>query len=69
MIFNKQTYLLIVVMTTIVFIVEALTISALYNTAFEKQREQLEATVRGQATLISAVADFDSHFSPGILNA
>ena len=52
-------------MTTIVFIVEALTISALYNTAFEKQREQLEATVRGQATLISAVADFDSHFSQG----
>ena len=60
---NKYSLLLIITLTVIVFIVEALTISILYNTAFEQQRAQLIAITQTQVKLIEAVARFDSQFS------
>lgn len=59
MIFKKQTFMLVLVMASIIFIVEGMTLFTLYNTAFEKQRDQLIATARSQAALITEVAKFD----------
>ncbi len=59
MTYDKQIYPLIIVMTIIVLVVEALTLSILYNTSFDKQRDQLIATARSQAALITSVAKFD----------
>ena len=59
MTYEKQMYPLIIVMTIIGLAVEALTLSILYNTSFDKQRDQLVATAASQAALITAVAKFD----------
>lgn len=60
---NKHSLLLIMILTVIVFIVEALTVFSLYNAAFEQQRAQLIATTQSQAKLIEAVARFDQQYS------
>ena len=60
---NKQSFLLITVLITVVLIVEGITLLMLYNTAFEQQRSQLTATAQNQAKLIEAVARFDSRFN------
>ena len=60
---TKQSFLLIIVLITIVLIVEGITLSMLYNAAFEQQRSQLTATAKSQAKLIASVAKFDSQFS------
>jgi len=60
---NKRSSLLIFVLIIVVLSVDGLTLSVLYNAAFEQQRNQLEATAHSQATLIEAVAQFDAKFS------
>lgn len=53
----------IVIMVCVAFAVAGITISILYNTAFEQQRERLVETARSQARLIEAVARFDAKHS------
>ena len=60
---NKQSFLLIIVLITVVLIVEGITLSMLYNAAFEQQRSQLTATAKNQAKLIESVAKFDKNYS------
>ncbi|MDH5660875.1 MAG: ATP-binding protein [Gammaproteobacteria bacterium] len=60
---NKHSLLLIIILSVIVFIVMGLTLSTLYNAAFEQQRAQLTAITQSQARLIESVARFDELFS------
>ncbi|MFK5913606.1 MAG: PAS domain S-box protein [Woeseiaceae bacterium] len=60
---NKHSLPLIIILIVIVFIVETLTISSLYQAAFEQQRAQLIATTKSLARLIESVAKFDIQFS------
>jgi len=60
--------MLIFILTVIVFIIEGLTISILYNAAFEQQRAQLTATTQSQSKLIEAIAEFDEKFSQNAIS-
>ena len=60
---NKHSFPLIIILTVIVLIIEALTLSILYNVSFEQQRAQLIITTQSQARLIESVARFDQKFS------
>lgn len=60
---TKHSLLLITALTIIVLFVVGLTITILYNTAFEQERAQLIATTKSQAKLIESVAMFDEMFS------
>ena len=62
---KKRTYVLILILFIIVFIVESLTLSILYSTALEQQRDQLSATARSQAKLMESVARFDVLYRQG----
>ncbi|MDH5634003.1 MAG: PAS domain S-box protein [Gammaproteobacteria bacterium] len=59
----KRNFLLIAVFSLAVLLLESMTSIFLYQTAFQKQRDQLLALVKSQATLIEAVARFDASFS------
>ena len=56
---QKRVFLLIGIMAFVVIIIEILTISMLYTTAFNEQRARLVETAKSQARLIEAVARFD----------
>jgi len=61
--FKNRTYLLILALFIIVFIVEGLTLFILYSTALDQQRGQLMAVVKSQSRLMESVARFDTKFS------
>jgi len=50
-------------MSSIVIVVESLSVGILYNTAFEEQRLRLVETAKSQARLIEAIARFDQMYS------
>ncbi len=60
---KKRILLLILIMSSIVLIVEAVTIGVLYNTAITENRSRLEETAKSQARLIEAVGRFDKIYS------
>lgn len=59
----KRILLLIAIMATVSFVVEAVAISMLYRAAFCQERARLVETVKSQACLIEAAARFDSQYS------
>lgn len=61
---RKRVILLISIMAIIVLIIASITISVLYHTAFNEQKETLRHIVRSQARLIEAVSRFDRTHSP-----
>ena len=61
---HKRIILLIIIMAVIALIIESITISILYLTAFNEQKEILRHIVTSQARLIEAVARFDRTHSP-----
>jgi len=60
---RHRIFLLIMIMTTIVVVVETITIGLLYHAAFEQERLRLVETAKSQARLIEAVARFDNAHS------
>lgn len=60
---RKRLFLLILIMTTIVVIVESLTIGILYRTAFVSQKLHLVETAKSQARLIEAIARYDKMYN------
>ena len=60
---RKRILLLILIMSSIVIVVESLSVGILYNTAFEEQRLRLVETAKSQARLIEAIARFDQMYS------
>jgi len=61
---RKRVILLITIMAVIGLIIESITISLLYLTAFNEQKEILRQIVTSQARLIEAVSRFDHIHSP-----
>jgi hypothetical protein len=60
---RKRIALLIIIMSVVVVIVEAITVSSLYNAAIEEEKSRLIEAVKSQARLIEAIARFDRVFS------
>lgn len=60
---RNRIFLLIMIMSTIVVVLESITIGLLYQTAFEQERLRLVETAKSQARLIEAVARFDEIYS------
>jgi hypothetical protein len=60
---RKRILLLIVIMTSIVLVIEAITIGILYHTATTEEISRLKETAQSQARLIEAVARFDKVYS------
>ncbi len=60
---KKRIFLLILLMSLIVLVVETITIAILYKTAVTEENLRLEETVKSQARLIEAVARFDRKYS------
>ena len=56
---RKRILLLILIMSSIVIVIESITVGILYHTAFKEERLRLVETARSQARLIEAVARFD----------
>ena len=63
---RNRILLLILIMSTIVVVVESITIGLLYHTAFEQERLRLVEIARSQARFIEAVARFDEAHSAGL---
>jgi len=61
---RKRVVLLITIMAVIGLVIESVTISILYLTAFNEQKETLRHIVVSQARLIEAVSRFDRIHSP-----
>ena len=57
---RKRLLLLIAIMSVVSMVIAAITITVLYRTAFEEEKERLVETARSQARLIEAVARFDA---------
>lgn len=66
---RKRIILLILIMSSIVITVEAITIGILYRTAMNEQRSRLEETAKSQARLIEAVARYNRINSSSSLNS
>jgi hypothetical protein len=60
---RKRIVLLVLIMSSIVIAVEAITIGILYQTAISEEKSRLKETARSQARLIEAVARFDQIYS------
>ena len=60
---RNRILLLILIMSSIVLVVEAITIGILYHTTIEEEKSRLEETAKSQARLIEAVARFDKVYS------
>jgi hypothetical protein len=60
---RKRIFLLILIMSSIVIVVESIAIRILYHTAFGEERLRLIETAKSQARLIEAVARFDKIYS------
>jgi len=57
---RKRLFLLVLIMTIVSLMVAGITITVLYGTAFEQQRERLVEAAQSQARLIEAIARFDA---------
>jgi hypothetical protein len=55
---RKRVVVLILIMSTVVLIVEAITVTTLYNAAIEEERSRLTEAAKSQARLIEAIARF-----------
>jgi hypothetical protein len=62
---RTRIMLLIVIMSSIVLVVESITIGILYRTAFNQERLRLVETAKSQARLIEAIGRFDRRYSRG----
>ncbi len=60
---RKRIFLLILIMSSIVIIVESITLGILYNTAIDEEANRLVETAKSQARMIEAVARFDKKYS------
>jgi len=60
---HKRVILLIVIMAFVSMIIGIITISILYQTAFNEEKARLIETARSQARLIEAIARFDAIYS------
>ena len=60
---HKRVILLIVIMAFVSMIIGIITISILYQTAFNEEKARLIETARSQARLIEAIARFDAQYS------
>ena len=60
---HKRIILLIVIMAFVSMIIGIITISILYQTAFNEEKARLIETARSQARLIEAIARFDAQYS------
>lgn len=60
---RKRVALLILIMSAVVLIVEAITVTSLYNVAIEEEKSRLIEAAKSQARLIEAIARFDKVFS------
>ena len=61
---KKRIFILMFILAGACLLIAGITITLLYQTAFEEQREVLVATAQSQARLIEAMAEFDSRNSP-----
>ena len=59
----KRVLLLIFIMSSIVLVIDVITIGILYDTAITEEKFRLEETAKSQARLIEAVARFDNVYS------
>ena len=57
---RQRVFLLITIMVVIGLIIESITMTMLYRTAFDEQKENLRNIVTSQARLIESIAQFDS---------
>jgi hypothetical protein len=55
---RKRVFLLILIMTTISFMIEAVAVGLLYRAAFDEEKNRLEESAKSQARLIEAIANF-----------
>jgi hypothetical protein len=60
---RKRIYFLIIIMFLIVAVVESITITLLYRTAFNEEKQRLIETAKSQASLINSVANYDKIYS------
>lgn len=60
---KKRMFLLLLIITFIVLIVEFTTIYVLYSTALEEEADRLVEMAKSQARLIEAIARFDKEYS------
>lgn len=60
---RKRIMLMVLIMSSILFIVGSIAVSILYNTAFAEEEARLRETAQSQARLIEAVARFDKIYS------
>ncbi|UCD80013.1 MAG: hypothetical protein JSW26_00850 [Desulfobacterales bacterium] len=60
---RRRILFLILIMSSIVLVVEAITIAILYQTAIAEEKTRLEETAKSQARLIEAVARFDKVYN------
>ena len=60
---HKRVILLIVIMAFVSMIISIITISILYQTAFNEEKARLIETARSQARLIESIARFDALYS------
>lgn len=60
---RKRILLLVTIMTSIVIVVEAVTIAILYHTALTEEKSRLVEAAKSQARLIEGIARFDSIFN------
>lgn len=60
---HRRILLLIAIMTTIVFVALAISITTLYRAAISEEKARLEEAAKSQARMIEAVARFDRVYS------
>lgn len=63
--YRSQGLLLLLIMTAVSIGVGVISITLLYLTAFDEEKERLEETARSNARLMEAVARFDRRYSNG----
>ena len=60
---RKRVLLLVAIMASISLLIEAVTITLLYRTAIQEEKNRLVESARSQARLIEAIARFDLKYS------
>ncbi|MCB2145618.1 MAG: hypothetical protein KQI81_04035 [Deltaproteobacteria bacterium] len=65
---RKRVILLIFIMSLIVWVVEGITVSVLFNTTLKEEKSRLVEMAKSQARLIEAVARFNKDFFNGDLD-
>ena len=56
---RKRIFLLIIIMVSISFLIEAVTVALLYSAAIDEEKSRLEESAKSQARLIEAIARFN----------